>query len=181
MEPIRGKNEITDPSYRYKMEKILFQKERTKTCITNLPKIAAALKIHSHDLITTYFKRRLSISIVERNDKIIITNDVDKQSVQNALYEFIEYFVLCKRCHFPELSYFLEKKLNTKCKSCGHITTIEENQNTEKVIKLFETYLNYTDTKNNSEIKTEQSNQIKKLDQLLNFDESDNSNDSNED
>ncbi|VBB18507.1 Eukaryotic translation initiation factor 5, putative [Yasminevirus sp. GU-2018] len=139
MEPIRGKTEIFDPSYRYKMEKLAFQKERTKTCITNLQKIAVDLKIPTHDLIVTYLKKRLSIAIVEKEGKVIITNDVDTKTIQSALYEFIEYFVLCKRCRFPELNYEIEKKkLQVNCRSCGTLGSIDENQYTEKVVRAFE-------------------------------------------
>ena len=96
MEPIRGKNEINDPSYRYKMHKLNFQRERTKTCITNLNIIAEDLKIPDQDLIVSYFKKRLAIAITGKDDRVIITNDVSTPSIQTALYEFIEYFVLCK-------------------------------------------------------------------------------------
>lgn len=142
MEPIRGKTPIVDPSYRYMMEKLVFQKERTKTCITNLQKITESLKIPFHTLITIFFKKRLSISIVERDDKVIITNEVDTKTIQNALYEFIEYFILCKKCKLPELTYVLDKKnVCGSCRSCGNLEVLELNQNTEKVIKALEAHL----------------------------------------
>lgn len=141
-EPIRGKTEINDNSYRYKMEKLNLQKERTRTCITNLPKIALELKIPSHDLIVAFIKKKLSIAITEKDGKIYITNDIDKQLILNTLYEFIEYFVLCKKCHLPELEYsMLKNKVKTDCNSCGHSSTIDNNQHTDKVIKLLETKL----------------------------------------
>jgi translation initiation factor 5 len=142
MEPIRGKQEIKDPSYRYKMHKIIFQKERTKTCITNLDKITDDIKIPDQDLLISFFKKRLSIAITGKKDRVIITNDVSTASIQSALYEFIDYFVLCKGCKLPELEYSLERdKLSVYCKSCGKVDTIECNQYTEKVIKGFETKL----------------------------------------
>nr|XP_047140284.1 eukaryotic translation initiation factor 5-like [Hydra vulgaris] len=140
MEPIQGEKKIGDPNYRYKMNTINFQKERTKTCITNLPKIALDLKIPTHDLIVIYLKKRLSLAIVERDCKVIITNDVDTNTIKLALYEFIDYFVLCKKCGFPELNYDIEKKkLVVFCRSCGNTGTIDENKYTEKVIRAFET------------------------------------------
>lgn len=142
MEPIRGKYEIIDPSYRYKMEKIIFQKEKTKTCITNLNKITISIKIPNQDLIIAYFKKRLSIAITGKGDRVIITNDVDIKAIQNALYEFIEYFVLCKNCRLPELTYSLEKnRLSVYCRSCGNVNSIEENQYTERIIKNIESQL----------------------------------------
>lgn len=142
MEAIRGKQEINDPSYRYKMHKIVFQKERTKTCITNLEQIANDIKIPDQEMLTSFFKKRLAIAMTCKKDRVIITNDVSTASIQSALYEFIEYFVLCKNCNLPELSYSLEKKkLSIKCKSCGKINLIESNQYTDKIIKSIETKL----------------------------------------
>lgn len=144
MEPIRGRNEINDPFYRYKMHKLVLQKERTKTVITNMKEISNDIKIPSYTLILLYIKKKLSLSITDnqKEGRITITNDVDKNLLQNALYEFIEYFVLCKQCMLPELEYGIDKKhLITHCKSCGKVSNIEENNNTEKVIKSFETFI----------------------------------------
>lgn len=149
MEPIQGKTKISDPSHRYNMEKLIFQRERTKTCITNLQAIASNLKIPSYDLIVVYLKNRLSTSVVDRDSKIIITNDVDIKTIQAALYEFIEHFVLCKRCRLPELKYDIKKKqLETTCESCGRVDTIITNQYTDKVVKKFETHLKAKKGKN---------------------------------
>jgi translation initiation factor 2 beta subunit (eIF-2beta)/eIF-5 len=138
MEPIRGKVEIIDPSYRYNMEKIIFQKEKTKSCICNLDKIALNLKIDQNHIIA-YFKKRLSISITVKNNRVIISNDIDTHLVKNALYEFIDYFILCKKCKLPELTYVMHKKhLSGSCCGCGAINIIDNNVHTEKVIKNIE-------------------------------------------
>jgi translation initiation factor 5 len=142
MEPIRGKQEIFDPSYRYKMHKVVFQKEKTKTCITNLDKIADDIKIPDRELIVSYLKKRLSIAIAEKNDRHIITSAVDTKAIQGAIYEFIEYFVLCKQCRLPELTYGLEKKhLSVYCRSCGKVDAIDSNEHTEKIIMVMEAKL----------------------------------------
>lgn len=139
MEPIRGKKEIIDPYYRYNMETLKFQKEKTKTCILNLESISNSLKIPNMNLILTYFKKRLSIAITNKKGRIIISSDVDNKQIKNALYEFIEYFVLCDICNLPELEYKSESKgtLVAPCKSCGSVKIFEANEITEKVIKAF--------------------------------------------
>lgn len=143
MEPIRGKQEIIDPSYRYKMPVLAFQQEKTKTCITNLEEIAKSLKISGIDLIVAFFKKKLSIAIAVKKGRVIISNDINTQKVQEALYEFIEYVVLCKTCRFPELDYDVKKNnVAVYCRSCGKTDSIEENQYTDKVIKLMVTHLN---------------------------------------
>lgn len=137
MEPIRGKQEILDPLHRYKMHTIIFQKEKTKTCITNLDKIAEDIKIPNKDLIVSYIKKRLAVSMTIKNNVVIITNKVDTKSIQQALYEFIEYFILCKQCILPELTYFLDTNhLCVYCRGCGHISAIESNLQTDKIIEM---------------------------------------------
>ena len=136
MEPIRGKNEITDPYYRYKMEKINFRRDRTKTCITNLKVIAQDIKILKQEYIIMFIQKRLSIKMSVKNDLVIITNQVDTNAVQNALYEFIEHFILCKHCRFPELTFIInDGQLKVICKSCGKIEDIIKNQYNDPVIK----------------------------------------------
>lgn len=142
MEPIRGKTEIVDPAYRYKMHRLILKKEKNKSCITNLHEIVMDIKIPNQELIVSFFKKRLSLSITGKGDRVLITSDVSQQTLQNTLYEFIEYFVICKRCRLPELSYMLTKnKLGTCCCSCGYDGTIDENHYTIKIIKDFETIL----------------------------------------
>lgn len=141
MEPIRGDQIINDPFYRYKMEKIKFEKEKTKTCIANLHNISQNLSVPSADIIVAFLKKKLAISITNNKGRIIITNYVDTEKIQNALYEFIEFFVLCpnKNCKKPELLYNKEKnnELGYKCKACGNSGIIENNNITSTTIKLF--------------------------------------------
>lgn len=167
MEPIRGKHEIIDPSYRYKMHKVIFQKEKTKTCITNLDKIADDIKIPDQDLIVSYLKKRLAIAITGKNDRVIITNEVDTKAIQSAIYEFIEYFALCKHCRLPELTYSLERKhLSVYCRSCGKVDSVDTNQHTEKVIKMIENKLSDESTKKSKKDKNNKFETTKKHDNL---------------
>lgn len=139
---IQGKNKIVDPHHRYEMRKMEIKREKTKTVITNLNDIASDLKIPDSNLIIAYIKSRLAIAITVKKGRAIVTNDVDVRKIQDALHEFIEYFVLCKTCKYPELTYCLEKKiLCTSCRSCGKLASIESNQYTDKVIKSFESIL----------------------------------------
>lgn len=124
MEPIRGKIEIIDPFYRYKMTKIGFKKEKTKTVILNLDKIASELKVDFKFMIN-YIKSKLSIAIkIDNSDtnhvKIIISNHVDTNLVQNSLYDFIESYVLCQKCRLPETVMEEEnKKIYLNCNACS--------------------------------------------------------------
>lgn len=140
MEPIRGKTEIIDPFYRYKMEKMVFRIERTKTSIMNLDKIALSLKIPDPECIIIFFKKRLAMQMAQGNQGLIISRHVDSKIMQDALYEFIDYFVLCKSCSLPELTYATRNKhFIADCASCGTTNEIKINQYTEPVIKHMKT------------------------------------------
>ena len=137
-EPIRGVNELHyDPNYRYMMETLIFQKEKTKTCIINLDNIAKNIKVPNAGVIVSFFKARLSIAIAIKKGRVIISNDTDIEKIRQALYEFIEYYVLCPKCKLPEVIYEFNKKgdLFTNCNSCGNIHGVEQNRYTEKVNK----------------------------------------------
>lgn len=132
MEPIRGIKEINDPIYIYKMETMIFHKDKRKTTITNLDRIAHDLKILDPSIIILFLKKRLSIPMITKNNGVIISNDIDTQLIKDALYEFIEYFVFCKKCQLPELIYVM---IGAQCCACGTSCSIENNQYTEPVIK----------------------------------------------
>lgn len=69
---IRKLDEINDTMYMYKMEKIIFKKE-----------------------IGLYVILKY---LINKNDGVVISNDIDEQLIKDSLYEFIEYFVPCKKC-----------------------------------------------------------------------------------
>ncbi len=140
MEPIRGKTEIIDPFYRYKMEKMVFRVERTKTSIMNLDKIASSLKIPSAECIVIFFKKRLAMQMIQCSQGLIISRHVDLKIIQDTLYEFIDFFVLCKNCNLPELAYVVRnKQIVTDCASCGTTNEIKKNQYSEPVMKYMKT------------------------------------------
>ncbi len=121
MEPIRGKTEINDPFYRYKMTKLSFKKEKTKTLILNLDKIATEIKVDFKFMIS-FLKNKLATAIkLDNTDtnhiKVIISNQVDINLVQTSLYEFIEIYVLCPKCKLPEV--IMEDKLYLNCDACS--------------------------------------------------------------
>jgi translation initiation factor 2 beta subunit (eIF-2beta)/eIF-5 len=92
-------------------------------------------------LIIMFFKKRLSLSISVKKNRVIISNDIDKQLIKNTLYEFIDYFVICSECELPELNYFVNDNDNNYhnnhyyCTGCGHSGNFIENEYTNKIIK----------------------------------------------
>lgn len=147
------------------MEKLNFETKRNFICITNFNSIALSLKVPSADLIIAFIRKKLSIQITERDGVCLITKDINTQLVVNALYEFIEYFVLCKKCRLPELDYLLDKNhLETSCRSCGHLSNVDNNSHTDKIIKQFENHLK-TSVKTNNKQKPIKTKKAKFIDQ----------------
>jgi translation initiation factor 5 len=133
-EPIRGIDPIDDPFYRYKMQSIVFRTERTKTVISNLFQIANDLKRDPHIMIN-FIKSKVSSAMKIQGTDVVISNAMNHKKIQEALYEFIEYFVLCPRCRFPESNLEIaEKNINHNCNACGMISSIDSNKNTEKIL-----------------------------------------------
>lgn len=136
MEPIRGLIEIDDPFYRYQMEILKVQKEKTKTNILNLGNIASNLNIEV-EMIVQYIKNRLSTPIKKGEDsKYIIASSIDIDDLKSALYEFIEYFVLCPKCRLPETD-INSGKAEHNCRACGTVSKIIKNKHTTKIIDKF--------------------------------------------
>ena len=98
---------------RYQMTHMNIKKERTKICITNLDQISRELKLPNKDPIIAYISKRLSIKIKvnkinihgENGDLVILSGNIDIQTIRDTLYRFIEVFVLCSKCKLPELEY----------------------------------------------------------------------------
>lgn len=102
--PIR-KIDIDDLHARYKMPK-------PETNLKNIDDIAKALHVSS-DPITTFFKKSLG------------TNKINGQfsynQILSTLYKFIDSFILCQNCTYPELKYCAKNTtLRCKCLACGH-------------------------------------------------------------
>ena len=121
---IQGINNIVDPFYRYKMEKLNVVRQKNKTVIDNFDKVAKDLE-RDPKMIYNYFKKKLSISI-SLKDGILSTNaDITYDVFEKVLRQFIEEYVLCKSCKLPELEFVKkDSKININCKSCSNKYTI---------------------------------------------------------
>jgi len=51
----------------------------------------------------------------------------------NNFYRFIEKYLLCTKCKYPETSMYLNKKsLKSKCRACGTINNLDSNHRSGK-------------------------------------------------
>lgn len=116
---------IKDPTYRYKMPKMqLMQESRgngIKTNIFNVDDVAFHLRVPPK-AIMKWMCEQLGANMEQTS---ILKGKHTYEMLLKHLDKFIEKYVLCKGCNYPELSMSLEGKNNlvSKCNSCGKSNT----------------------------------------------------------
>jgi len=120
---------VEDPSYRYKMPRIISNKEcrgkGSKTSIMNMGDVAHAIK-RDPMYLTKFFGYELGAQTSYTNKKgegerAVINGHHDTPIFQRLLDDFIEKYVLCMECHLPEIDMVVNKKglVAATCKACG--------------------------------------------------------------
>jgi len=119
---IRGlKLSIEDPNYRYKMTPLNIVRERSLMTINNLPVICKDIERHP-EMFVEFIKHKLGTNLSYKEDKLKYSDKISNQSIEDALYEFIEMFVLCNSCNLPETNMFVKKKegqIEFICRACS--------------------------------------------------------------
>jgi len=120
---------VNDPSYRYKMPRILTQKEcrgrGSKTSILNMGAVAQAIqrdpaylmKFFGYELgaQTTYTNKK------SEGERAVVNGHHDTLIFQNLVDKFIEKYVLCPACSLPETDMAVNKSrlVGATCRACG--------------------------------------------------------------
>lgn len=134
---IRGLERNDDPEYRYRMPlpEILYRKKKGgQTVIMNLDNIGRSLE-RSGEEIMNFIKSKVHA----RTDieTCTISGHRDENEILNILFEFIEYFVLCAECRYPETKYIKEgKKVKMMCKCCSHTQKLYDHEHRKYVKKM---------------------------------------------
>ena len=102
---------IEDPAYRYKMARIVSKIEGKgngiKTNLVNLVEIARDLRVRSEYPLKFmgYEKGSQTKYTVNKNEvNSIINGAFHEEELKELLDRFIEKYVLCKKCKYPEMS-----------------------------------------------------------------------------
>lgn len=125
-----------DPSYRYKMPRLVSKKEGrgngSKTCIVNMSDVARALR-RPPQYTTKWFGSELGAQSTFTNkegegERAIVNGHHDTPVFQTMLDKFIDTYVLCQNCKLPEIDMAVKKGLITaKCAACGWAGELDNN------------------------------------------------------
>ncbi|CAI7574067.1 unnamed protein product [Penicillium crustosum] len=131
MATVNIRRDITDPFYRYKMEKLQAKVEGKgngiKTVVVNLNSVAQSLSRPPAYLIKYFgFELGAQANAKPSDDRWIINGSHDAPKLQDYLDGFIAKFVLCKKCKNPETDVFIkDEKITLDCKACGQRSDVD--------------------------------------------------------
>lgn len=130
MATVNVRRDVTDPFYRYKMEKLQSKIEGKgngiKTVVVNLNTVAQSLA-RPPEYVIKYFGFELGAQANAKptDDRWIINGAHDAPKLQDYLDGFIDKFVLCKKCKNPETEVILKDRILLDCKACGQRSEVD--------------------------------------------------------
>ena len=131
MATVNIRRDVTDPFYRYKMERIQSKIEGKgngiKTVIVNLSSVAQSLARPPAHVIKYFgFELGAQTNTSPNDDRWIINGAHDASKLQDYLDGFISKFVLCKKCKNPETDVHIKDgNITLDCKACGKISDVD--------------------------------------------------------
>ncbi|KAL1305827.1 hypothetical protein AAFC00_003988 [Neodothiora populina] len=134
MANVNIRRDVTDPFYRYKMERLQSKIEGKgngiKTVIVNLHNVADQLARPPNYVIKYFgFELGAQTNIDPKDDRWIINGAHEASKLQDYLDGFINKFVLCRSCKNPETVVNIkEGRILLDCKACGTITEADPRQ-----------------------------------------------------
>ena len=97
---------VKDPHYRYKMPRIQIATQGSgngiKTNWVNLPEVSNALKVPLEYPIK-FIARELGSNTETKSNSFLINGSHNVEKMQELLDKFIKKYVLCQKCHLPEI------------------------------------------------------------------------------
>lgn len=131
MATVNIRRDVSDPFYRYKMEKIQSKIEGKgngiKTVIVNLSSVAASLARPGAYVIKYFgFELGAQTNTNPADDRWIINGAHEASKLQDYLDGFITKFVLCKKCKNPETDVVIKDgRIVLDCKACGQRSDVD--------------------------------------------------------
>src|ERR1700712_1067288 len=131
MATVNIRRDVTDPFYRYKMERIQSKIEGKgngiKTVIVNLSSVAQSLARPGAYVIKYFgFELGAQTNTNPADDRWIINGAHEASKLQDYLDGFINKFVLCKKCKNPETDVVIKDgHIVLDCKACGQRSDVD--------------------------------------------------------
>ncbi|ORY10752.1 eukaryotic translation initiation factor-like protein 5 [Clohesyomyces aquaticus] len=131
MATVNVRRDVTDPFYRYKMERLQSKIEGKgngiKTVIVNLSSVAQSLARPPSYVIKYFgFELGAQTNTNPADDRWIINGAHDASKLQDYLDGFITKFVLCKKCKNPETDVNVKDgHILLDCKACGQRSDVD--------------------------------------------------------
>lgn len=128
MANVNIRRDVSDPFYRYKMERLQSKIEGKgngiKTVVVNLSNVADQLARPPNYVIKYFgFELGAQTNIDPKDDRWIINGAHDANKLQDYLDGFINKYVLCKDCKNPEtVVQIKDGDILLDCKACGQRT-----------------------------------------------------------
>ncbi|MCJ1231122.1 hypothetical protein MMC12_007798 [Toensbergia leucococca] len=125
------RRDVTDPFYRYKMERLQSKIEGKgngiKTVIVNLSSVSQSLSRPSSYVIKYFgFELGAQTNTNPADDRWIINGAHEASKLQDYLDGFITRFVLCKKCKNPETDVVIKDgRILLDCKACGQRSDVD--------------------------------------------------------
>ena len=119
-----------DPSFRYKMPRLVLKPEKNKTLVTNLDEVAKALGVDPLWLVK-YFTYHFGLQVTYDKDSgsAAFSGKRTEPVLSQCLKEFITQFVLCPTCNYPELTWHPKSKrdeVQIVCSACQHTSVLSQ-------------------------------------------------------
>lgn len=108
-----------------------------QTQVSNLQDVAQALRVETC-YILKYWEYELGVSTVESEmgERYTLSGHFPAAVLQAKLDQFIEKFVLCDRCKYPDIKLVGKKgRLCSKCTACGASLVIESHPLTSFILR----------------------------------------------
>ncbi|KAI9886455.1 MAG: hypothetical protein M1823_001773 [Watsoniomyces obsoletus] len=131
MATVNIRRDVTDPFYRYKMERLLSKIEGKgngiKTVVVNLSSVSQSLSRPPSYVIKYFgFELGAQTNTNPTDDRWIINGAHEASKLQDYLDGFISKFVLCKKCKNPETDVVIKDgRIVLDCKACGQRSDVD--------------------------------------------------------
>ena len=133
---------VKDPHYRYKMPRIQTTTQGSgngiKTNWVNLPDVASALKVPLEYPIK-FIARELGANSDTKSNSYLINGSHGVEQMQELLDKFIRKYVLCPKCHLPEIHGKIrvgkKNEIKCTCRSCGATSKLDSEHSFASYIK----------------------------------------------